>query len=171
MVIDNKEYIPDVETVVSVIRNALPGLAANRIILALENHDRLHASVFKEIINKVDSEFAGICLDCVNSMGIGEGLETVIENLAPFTVNLHVKDFNVRRVSHRMGFVVEGTPAGQGFLNLPEILDKLQPYGRCKSAILELWTPPAENLDDTLEREETWARESIEYLKKVIHKP
>jgi 3-oxoisoapionate decarboxylase len=168
MVVDGQHYKPDLNTIVTLIRKAIPKLAERRIILALENHDRLHASEFREIVDRVDSEFTGICLDCVNSMGIGEGLETVTENLAPYTVNLHVKDFIVKRVSHRMGFVVEGTPAGKGFLNLPVILNKLRPYNRCSSAILELWTPPAETLEETLEREETWAKDSIAYLKTLV---
>ncbi len=171
MVVDNQNYRPDLETIVTIIRKALPKLAAHGIILALENHDRLHASVFKEIVVRTGSKFTGICLDCVNSMGIGEGLETVTENLAPYTVNLHVKDFIVKRVSHMMGFVVEGTPAGKGFLDLPQILGKLRPYNRCGSAILELWTPPAVTVEETLEREESWARQSIIYLKTIIDQP
>ncbi len=94
-------------------------LESRGIILALENHDRLHASVFRDIVEASSSNNVGICLDCVNSMGIGEDIETVLKFLAPYTVNLHIKDFSVKRVSHKMGFVIEGTPAGQGLLNLP----------------------------------------------------
>jgi sugar phosphate isomerase/epimerase len=169
MVIDRQEYQPDSETVVAVIRNALSNLESKGITLALENHDRLPSSEFRQIIEKVNSNFAGICLDCVNSMGIGEGLATVMENLAPFTVNLHVKDFSVKRVSHMMGFVIEGTPAGKGFLNLPLLMEVLRSYGRCRSAILELWTPPAANLLETISREEAWAGESIVYMKEIIY--
>lgn len=171
MVIDLQEYRPDVDTVVSVIRNALPELTRHRIILALENHDRLPSSVFRDIISRIGSDYAGICLDCVNSMGIGEGIETVLDNLAPHTVNLHIKDFSVRRVSHKMGFVIEGTPAGKGFLKLPEVLHKLRLYGKCHSAILELWTPPAMYLPETIKREEMWAQESIAYIKPIIQHP
>jgi sugar phosphate isomerase/epimerase len=171
MVIDLQPYRPDVNTVVSVIRNALPELAKQGIILALENHDRLPSSVFRDIITRIGSDYAGICLDCVNSMGIGEGIETVLDNLAPHTVNLHIKDFSVRRVSHMMGFVIEGTPAGKGFLQLPAVLHKLRPFGKCHSAILELWTPPAIYLSETINREETWAQESIAYIKPIIQQP
>jgi sugar phosphate isomerase/epimerase len=171
MVIDQGEYRPTADFAAGVIRNALANLASAGTLLALENHDRLPASDFKMIIDEVDSGLAGICLDCVNSMGIGEGLETVLTNLAPYTVNLHVKDFIVKRVSHMMGFVVEGVPAGKGFLNLPHLLAVLAPYGRCQSAILEQWTPPEENLNDTMNKEEAWAKESILYLKKTIPQP
>jgi L-ribulose-5-phosphate 3-epimerase UlaE len=79
-----------------------------------------------------------------------------------------VKDFSVTRVSHMMGFVVEGTPAGKGLLDLSSVMAKLGKYGRCRSAILELWTPPADDLSETLKRENSWANESILYIKKII---
>jgi sugar phosphate isomerase/epimerase len=167
MIIDQGDYKPHPDEVVGIIRNAQGKLASKYMILAIENHDRLPASTFRKIMEIVDSEHAGICLDCANSLGIGEGLDTVSGDLAPFTVNLHVKDFIVKRVSHMMGFVVEGTPAGRGLLNLPALLEKLKPYSRCRSAILELWTPPAGNLAETIEREDLWAKESIDYIKKV----
>jgi len=168
MVVDGPEYKPEPDTIVAVIRNALKQLESNNIILALENHDRFHSRVFRQIIEKTGSDYAGICIDCVNSMGIGEGIDSVIDNLAPFAVNFHVKDFSVKRVSHMMGFVVEGTPAGKGFLNLPVVLEKLAHYDKCRSAILELWTPPAGSLSETIEREDAWVKESMVYLKNTI---
>jgi sugar phosphate isomerase/epimerase len=169
MVIDGNDYNPEMDTILSIIRNSLRELESKEIILALENHDRLHASVFRDIVEISGSNNVGICLDCVNSMGIGEDIETVLTCLAPYTVNLHIKDFNVKRVSHKMGFVIEGTPAGQGLLNLPRIIEKLRPYDRCNSGILELWTPPAENLRETIQLEEVWARASISYMKQILN--
>ena len=168
MVIDAHEYEPDMDTILSVIRNAVGQLETRGIVLAIENHDRLHAATFRDIVDKSGSDHTGICLDCVNSLGIGEGIDTVLDFLAPCTVNLHIKDFIVKRVSHKMGFVVEGTPAGKGFLNLPRLLDKIRPYGRCNSAILELWTPPAASLEETIKRENDWAVESVRYMLKTI---
>jgi len=169
MVIDQDNYKPDPKDVIAIIRNALPELKARNIILALENHDRFHASAFRNIIESIGSEFTGICLDCVNSMGIGEGIETVVDLLAPYTVNLHVKDFNVKRVHHKMGFIVEGAPAGKGLLDLDMIMEKLSAHGHCRSAILELWTPPEQSIEQTMAKEHKWAIESIEFLKNKMH--
>lgn len=169
MVIDQENYRPEPEDVTAIIRNAIPELKSRNITLVLENHDRLHAKVFRDIVESIASEFAGICLDCVNSMGIGEGIETVIDTLGPYTVNLHVKDFNVKRVFHKMGFIIEGTPAGKGLLDMEFVLEKLSKFRKCRSAILELWTPPEENIGLTLAKEHRWAIESIGYMKKMIH--
>ena len=101
-------------------------------------------------------------------MGAGEGFETVSEILLPYTINLHVKDFIIRRVSHKMGFVIEGRPAGQGMLNIRKTIERLSEMNRCKSAILELWTPPETKIEDTILKEDKWATESIAYLKTII---
>jgi 3-oxoisoapionate decarboxylase len=169
MVIDGNDYYPELDAVLSVIRNSRQELESKGIILAIENHDRLHAGTFKDIIEASGSSHVGICLDCVNSIGIGEDIQTVLDCLAPYTVNLHIKDFCVRRVSHKMGFIIEGTPAGQGLLNLPRIIEKLEPYGRCQSGILELWTPPAESLKETIHLEDVWARASVSYIKQILN--
>lgn len=169
MVIDAEGFEPDMNAIISILKNALPLLESKGIILALENHDRFPSMVFNQIIREINHPKVGICLDSVNSMGIGEGLETVVNNLAPFTVNLHVKDYSVSRINHKMGFVVEGKPAGKGLLNLPWILEKLSPFNRCQSAILELWTPPSSTLDETIKKEHEWAVASIAYMKQVVH--
>ena len=110
----------------------------------------------------------GICLDSVNSMGAGEGVREVVATLAPHTLNLHLKDFAVERVSHKMGFVVTGRPAGQGMLNVPWLLGEIRKHGRCQSAILELWTPPADTIEETVAREAAWADESLRFLQPLF---
>ena len=165
-VIDGDGFLPEMQEIHSIIRHAVPLLEANRIVLAIENHDRLKAAAFVEIVERAGSETVAICLDSVNSMGAGEGLETVIGKLAPFTVNLHVKEFTVKRVYHKMGFVIEGCPLGEGMLPVPEIIQKVPEI--CHSAILEQWTPPEDTLEKTIEKEARWAEQSMKYLKSVL---
>jgi sugar phosphate isomerase/epimerase len=156
MVIDGPGYEPDIETVHLVIENLIPGLKTRKIQLAIENHDRFKALEFEKIIRKAGSEWVGICLDSVNSMGAGEGFETVSEILLPYTINLHLKDFSIRRVPHKMGLIIEGRPAGQGLLKIKEIIGQLSVLNRCRSAILELWTPPDPDIESTILKEEAW---------------
>ncbi len=165
-VIDGENFQPGLEEIHSIIKNAVPLLKENKIILAIENHDRFKAVEFAEMVEKAESEYVGICLDSVNSMGAGEGLETVIGKLAPLTVNLHVKEFSVKRVFHKMGFVIEGCPLGEGMLPVAELLQKVST--RCQSAILEQWTPPEESMEKTIEKETRWAEISINYLKSML---
>ena len=168
MVIDASGYTPDLQLIISIIRDLLPEFSSRNIQLAIENHDRFKAREFAKIIESVASDWVGICLDSVNSIGAGEGFETVSDVLLPYTINLHVKDFTVSRALHKMGFTIEGKPAGKGMLNIRETVNRLSVLNRCKSAVLELWTPPENNIEDTIVIEDRWARESIEYLKNIL---
>jgi 3-oxoisoapionate decarboxylase len=165
-VIDGEGYAPPLNEIVSIIKDAEPELKKRNIILALENHDRLLSGEFAEIIERAGTRYAGICLDCANSIGAGEGIREVVGNLAPYTVNLHLKEILIRRKSHRMGFDVEGKPFGQGQLPLEWILSKLTTA--CRTAILELWTPPEESIEETIFKENSWAEQSIRYLRNYI---
>jgi sugar phosphate isomerase/epimerase len=168
MVIDTPGFQPDMQLIISIIRDLLPEFSSRKIQLAIENHDRFKAREFEKIIQSVGSDWVGICLDSVNSLGAGEGFVTVSDILLPYTINLHIKDFIIFRVSHKMGFTIEGRPAGKGMLNIRETVDRLSVMNKCKSAILELWTPPEKNIEDTVVKEDKWADESIEYLKNLL---
>jgi 3-oxoisoapionate decarboxylase len=170
MVIDAAGFEPDISSIIQIILSLLPEFQSRKIMLALENHDRLKAREFEHIIQSVNSEWVGICLDSVNSMGAGEGFETVAEILLPYTINLHLKDFSIRRVSHKMGLIIEGTPAGSGMLNIEELIGKLNHLGRCPTAILELWTPPEADIESTITKEKQWADQSINHLKPLFTK-
>ena len=169
MVIDGAGFEPDLNSVISIIKELQPEFESYKISLAIENHDRFKARDFEKIIQSVGSEWIGICLDSVNSMGAGEGFEEVSRILLPYTINLHIKDFTIRRVSHKMGIIIEGSPAGKGMLNIEDTVERLIKLKRCRSAILELWTPPESNIENTVIKENKWANESLEYLKSILY--
>jgi sugar phosphate isomerase/epimerase len=146
----------------------IPKFERAGVTLAIENHDRFKAGELAAIIDRIGSDNAGICLDTVNSFGALEGPEVVLDALGTKVVNLHVKDFEIFRANHNMGFVIEGRLAGQGMLNLPWLLGELRVLRRDPNAILELWTPPEATLAQTISKEAAWAEESIAYLRKLI---
>ena len=162
-VVDDSHYHPTPQQIIDVLlrsESVLDGL-----LLGIENHDRFPAKVLRQIVEDTDSRRLGICLDTANSLGAGEGLDTVLDILGPLTVNLHIKDFHVERVPYLMGFAVTGRPVGRGLVDVPRVLKRLDTFERCDTAILELWTPPEERLEDTIAKEAAWAGQSIEYLR------
>ena len=165
-VVDDRNYHPPVDQIIRILRENLSALSGLR--LGVENHDRLKASEFRQIIDSVGAENVGICLDTANSLGAGEDVQTVVAALAPVTLNLHIKDFHVKRLPHLMGFTVTGCPAGKGLLDIPRLFQTLAPFGRCHSAILEQWTPPEPQIEQTVAKEDHWATESINYLKPLF---
>lgn len=160
---DDADYHPTPEAVSMVLRECVP--LFDGLTFGIENHDRFPAATLREIIESAGSDRIGVCLDTANSLGAGEGLDTIVRELGPLTVNLHIKDFAIARVPHLMGFTVEGRPAGQGFLDLPRLLQQPTPFPRCETAVLELWTPPEPKLEDTIAKEAGWAGQSLEFLK------
>lgn len=78
----------------------------------------------------------GICVDTVNSIGAGESVDYIVDTLAPFTVNLHIKDFGIARLPHKQGFIVDGRIAGEGMLDIALITGILKKYNRCHTCIL-----------------------------------
>ena len=166
-VVDDANYAPDIEKIIAILKNILPDLKKHKITLGIENHDRFKAKDLQHIMEAISDDHIGICLDSVNSIGAGEGLEWVADMLAPYTVNLHIKDFSIRRFPNNMGFTVAGAPAGKGMLDLSMIMEKLAKYNRCQSAILEQWVVPENVLDDTIKKEKQWAVEGIQYLRQL----
>lgn len=164
-VIDGQEYTPDLSTVSSLIREYVPLLKEKGIRLGIENHDRFKAQDLASLLDSVGDDHVGICLDCVNSLGAGEGIEHVSQVLAPYTLNLHIKDYRIERLPHKMGFIVEGCPAGEGMTNVSRLLETLAPYHRCESAVLEQWVVPEPSIEATVLKEHRWAEQGLRYLK------
>jgi sugar phosphate isomerase/epimerase len=153
------EGAPPAAWIAGQLRAAVPLLANAGIPLALENS----VTPAADLASLLQAEWLGVTLDTANSLAICEGWRYVVEHLAPLTLCFHVKDFIVRREWHKMGFRVEGRPAGQGQLDIPWILARLGP--RCQSAILELWPPEQASREETIRMEQAWAERSIRTLR------
>jgi sugar phosphate isomerase/epimerase len=167
-VIDSPQQHPQSAEVPNLLRPALRDFEQANICLAIENHDRFTARELTSIVDQLGSPCIGICLDTVNSFGALEGPEAVVTTLAPWVVSLHIKDFVVHREIYNLGFVIQGCPAGRGRLNIPWILDQLRNANRHPNAILEQWPAPEQTSAATIAKEDDWARQGIEHLRKLI---
>jgi sugar phosphate isomerase/epimerase len=156
------------EDVIANLKSIIADFEQADITLAIENHSRFTTREFERLVQEVASPRIGICLDTVNSFGALEGPEVVVRTLAPYTVNLHVKEFSIRRADFVMGFVIEGQPVGQGRLNVPWLLDQFEGHGHDPNAILEQWPYPDADLEATIRKEDEWAVESVRYLRSLI---
>jgi sugar phosphate isomerase/epimerase len=150
------------------IRRVLPSYEEAGVSIALENHDEHRTSELASFVERIGSSILGVCLDTVNSFAALESPGDVVKNLAPYTINLHVKDFDIVRAVHMHGFSIVGRPAGDGRLDIVGIINHLKKYGRDFNAILELWTPYEGSVGDTILKEDEWAIKSIRFLKKIL---
>lgn len=168
VVVDSKDHHPPPDEVTALVRVILPELEAMGITLAIENHDRFKVKALAGIIESLNSPYVGICLDTVNSFGSLEGPDVVLSVLAPYVVNLHVKEFVVKRAGHAMGFEITGRPAGQGMLDMPWLLAQLSANTRAFNAVIETWLPMQITIEETVAIEARWVRESVNYLRQFI---
>jgi len=168
LVLDTDESQPTPDEVIKRIRPIMPEFECAGVRLAIENHDRFHATTLLGILDRLDSAYAGICLDTANSFGCSEGPETILEILGPRVFNLHLKDYVVQRMAHKKGFFIEGRAAGQGCLEIPHILRRLNEMGRDPNAIVELWPAPESSVAKSMAKENAWTETSVLYLRQFI---
>ena len=163
--IDTPQPDASLEQTEKSIRAVVRAFEGAGVTLALENYERYSCDELAALIRRLETRRVGICLDTVNSLGALETPERVVEALAPWTVNLHVKDFTIERVPQKMGFLVSGAPAGEGRLNIPWLLGRMNQINPQMSAILEQWPPQAESVEAAVLMERQWAEKGIRYLR------
>jgi sugar phosphate isomerase/epimerase len=150
------------------VRAALPAFVDAGVCLALENYEAYSSSDLARLVDAIANPSFGICLDVANSFAAWESVEQILGNLAPGTINVHLKDFAIERTNHLMGFVCVGRPIGKGKLPLELILLHLIEFDRRPDLIVELWPPQAGTLNDTVRLEKAWAEESVSYLQNFL---
>jgi len=168
IVIDTKEHEPTMEEINSLLAPFAVQFRKLNIKLAIENHDRLTCSQFNEIIDRLGGDWVGICLDTVNSLGAVEAPNTVIPALAPRAINVHMKDFEIVRSNGQMGFTVQGTALGQGRLDVQSVIAAVGGSKRDITSVIELWTPRQSSYEETVALEESWAAQSVKFLRASI---
>jgi sugar phosphate isomerase/epimerase len=144
----------------------LPALEQAGVTLAVENHGVHRAREIRDWLKNIAHPLVGACIDTVNSLQLGESVEEVVAVLAPYTVNVHLKDFVVSRVPHKLGLTVSGAKPGTGLVNVDHLLSTLSSYGYTGSIILEQWPPLGASMADTTVTERAWLCEGIETLRR-----
>jgi sugar phosphate isomerase/epimerase len=161
------KYATEGRLIPPVVRRILPVLEREGIKLGIEN-GKTPAAELSAALDEIGSPWVGVILDMVNSLAVPEGWKEVTRYLAPHTLCVHYKDFTIKRAWHMMGFICEGTPSGKGIVETEWLLDtlKVSPYDF--NVMIELWPPEQETLEKTIALEQTWAIESVPYLRRYI---
>ena len=163
-----EEGSPPVKQAAAWIRQVIPAFIDSGVSIAVENHDKHTSDELIELVDRVDSPHIGICLDTANCYGALESTDQALQKLSPYTINLHIKDYDIIRVSHAMGFLITGRPAGEGRLDIKRIVGKVRENGKKANVILEQWAPFLDDIEETVINEEEWARRGVFYLKSIM---
>ena len=138
------------------------------IRIAIENHFNYPSPRMVELLDTVNDPALGVCLDVANSICAGEWPEETITMLAPYTINLHLKDYVIDPDPYGVGFRIRGVPLGEGRADIPWILDQLADCDSDMSVIVEHWLPLAASLEETVAQEQPWLERTVTAGRKFI---
>jgi 3-oxoisoapionate decarboxylase len=146
------------------LRQAVPRYRDEGVTLGLETYEQVSTKDLLTVIQRVDSPNLGVCLDPANCVARLEMPADVIAAVAPYVVNMHVKDFTFTRKEGWVGFSLIGCPLGTGLLDYDALVQAVRPGERGVSQIVELWLPRGISIADTCRTEQEWTRQSAEFL-------
>jgi 3-oxoisoapionate decarboxylase len=138
--------------------------AQHGVTLGLETYEQIATNDLIAVVEAVGSPNLGICLDPGNCVARLEHPATVIERVAPYVVNMHIKDFKFVRQAGLVGFSLTGCPLGTGLLDYDFMVRTVQPEARGINQVVEQWVPPSGSIDETCRVEEEWAKLSVDFL-------
>src|SRR5438105_2052759 len=99
---------------------AEPILRKQAMNLALENHKDWRVPELVGMMEKISSEFVGICIDMGNSIALLEEPNHVVEAYAKWGLACHIKDMGVKE--YEEGFLLSEVPLGKGFLDVKKMM-------------------------------------------------
>lgn len=120
------------------LQRAEPIVRKHKMKLAIENHKDWRADELVAIIKQVDSEWVGVTLDFGNSISLIEDPMQVINTLVPYAFSTHVKDMAVEEYEN--GFLLSEVPLGNGYLDLPSIVNLCRQHNPDVTFSLEMIT-------------------------------
>jgi sugar phosphate isomerase/epimerase len=158
-------HTPSVEEAVAIFTEVLPEFEAAGVKIAVETYEQVPTFRILDVIRKVDSPYLGICSDPANTVAALESPREVIDAVAPYVLNMHIKDFAFSRKEGWVGFTYSGAPLGEGLLDYDYMAGKLQPKERNINQIVEHWLPWQDSEDETIRRENQWTQQSLDFLR------
>lgn len=155
-------HAPTPEEAVDIFAEVVPEFESAGVKIAVETYEQVPTSRILEVIRSVDSPFLGICSDPANTVAALEMPREVIDAVAPYVLNMHIKDFAFTRKEGWVGFTYSGTPLGEGLLDYEYMVSQFQPHQRNVNQIVEHWQ---DSEDETIRLENQWTQQSLDFLR------
>jgi sugar phosphate isomerase/epimerase len=96
----------------------------HRFPLGLENHKDWTIEEMVPLLKGYSSEYLGACIDFGNNMSLLDPAEDLVEALAPFVVNTHIKDMAVEE--YEDGFLLAEVALGRGIVDLKRCVEAVR---------------------------------------------
>lgn len=160
-----RSMLPGIDDAVAMLKEAMPAFERHGLTVALETYERVPTAELVRVIESVESDALGICLDPANCVAGLELPHDVIDRTAPYVKNMHIKDFAFSRQAGWVGFTLAGCPLGEGLLEYDEMVAVVDPASRGINQIVEHWLPWQDDAETTCLLENQWTQHSVKYLR------
>jgi sugar phosphate isomerase/epimerase len=147
--------------IANLLNSVVPSCRAAGVVLAVENHFHLPSPRLVDILDRVDDDVVGVCLDVANSIACQEWPAETINILASRAVNLHLKDYRIALDPHGVGCSIAGTPLGDGVMDINSVFEALGRHGRSINTIIEHWLPWQGSFAASQAEELAWLDRSV----------
>lgn len=161
-----RTLLDQMQKVVDDLRKSV-GLAQRLgVRIALENHGHWTADHGLYVVESVNSEYVGFCLDTANSMMVLEDPIHTASKMARYAVTTHFKDAVFGGTPY--GAEVLHVGLGRGVLDLPLIFSIIKTSAPDPNINLEVVSAPQGSEGETLAFEEQTVVDSIRYAREVL---
>lgn len=158
-------HTPDNDEAVQIFTDVLPEFEAAGVRIAVETYEQVPTERILDVVRRVNSPYLGICSDPANTVAGLEMPQQVIDAVAPYVLNMHIKDFAFSRKQGWVGFTYSGAPLGEGLLDYDYMVGKIQPKERHINQIVEHWLPWQDSEAETILLENQWTQQSLDFLR------
>ena len=163
--LNTASHKPTVTEAITLLKEVLPAFKERGVSIGLETYEQVSTNDLVRVVEGVASPFIGVCLDPANCVARLEMPADVIDRVAPYVVNMHIKDFTFTRQDGWVGFSLIGCPLGEGFLDYDAMIEKVKPDSKTISQIVEHWLPWQGTIEQTCQLEQQWTRHNIDTLR------
>ncbi|HCT90986.1 MAG TPA: sugar phosphate isomerase/epimerase [Lachnospiraceae bacterium] len=149
-------------------KECLPQLEKYGIKFALENHTDTFSEEVIWLIEKLDSDYIGACVDTMNPLYVMEEPEPCIKRMLPYAIHTHFSDDLI--TCDLMGVHSVGGAIGQGSMDCERMIRQYRELSNIDTITFEnecCMVSPDEPLEEAREREMKAAVDSIRYLREV----
>ncbi|MCS3444160.1 sugar phosphate isomerase/epimerase family protein [Microbacterium phyllosphaerae] len=149
------------------LRSSIRSFESAGVTLALETYEQFATVELVELVERIDSERLGVCLDPANVVARLESPFACIADAAHLVENVHVKDFAFSRQEGWVGFTYSGAAMGTGLHDYAQLLSVVAPRERGINEIVEHWLPWQDDAETTIRTEREWTRITLDYLRRT----
>jgi sugar phosphate isomerase/epimerase len=103
---------------------AEPILRKRKMKIAIENHKDLRSEDLLQLIDRIQSEYVGVCVDLGNNYALMEDPVDIARAFSKFAYSCHIKDHILQ--SYDKGFLLFDAKLGTGVVNLRQAVSTLR---------------------------------------------